>query len=199
MSQTTIPDTRDTVAAGAAPASAATPLIDLRQVSKRFGERPVGAAGRALQRLGLSKPPAITRAVDHVDLLVRPGEVVGLVGESGCGKSTLGRIAAGLLTPSGGEVLINGQRPADMTPAQAHAARLKVQMIFQDPYASLNPRLRVDEIVGEAARIHGLVGNGDFDDYVSAQLQRAGLDPALRQRYPHQFSGGQRQRIGIAR
>ncbi|MEB6660647.1 ATP-binding cassette domain-containing protein [Achromobacter ruhlandii] len=221
MSQTKIPDTRD--GAHAAPPSGittgngahaaahpalgaraddranATPLIDLRQVSKRFGERPVGAAGRALQRLGLSKPPAITRAVDHVDLLVRPGEVVGLVGESGCGKSTLGRIAAGLLTPSGGEVLINGQRPADMTPAQAHAARLKVQMIFQDPYASLNPRLRVDEIVGEAARIHGLVGNGDFDDYVSAQLQRAGLDPALRQRYPHQFSGGQRQRIGIAR
>ena len=86
-----------------------------------------------------------------------------------------------------------------MTPAQARQARLKVQMIFQDPYASLNPRLRVDEIVGEAARIHGLVGRGEFDDYVSAQLQRAGLDPALRQRYPHQFSGGQRQRIGIAR
>ena len=144
MSQTTIPDTRDganaappsgtatgdgvhaaahpaALDAGAGDAAArsagnATPLIDLRQVSKRFGERPVGAAGRALQRLGLSKPPAITRAVDHVDLVVRPGEVVGLVGESGCGKSTLGRIAAGLLTPSGGEVLINGLRPADMTP-----------------------------------------------------------------------------------
>ena len=178
---------------------ATTPLIDLRQVSKRFGERKIGAAGRAMQSLGLSKPPAITRAVDHVDLIVNPGEVVGLVGESGCGKSTLGRIAAGLLTPSGGEVRINGVRPADMNPAEAHAARLKVQMIFQDPYASLNPRLRVDEIVGEAARIHGLVGNGDFDDYVSAQLERAGLDPSLRQRYPHQFSGGQRQRIGIAR
>ena len=180
-------------------AHAPKPLIDLRQVSKRFGERKVGAAGRAMQSLGLSKPPAITRAVDHVDLIVNPGEVVGLVGESGCGKSTLGRIAAGLLTPSGGEVRINGVRPADMNAAEAHAARLKVQMIFQDPYASLNQRLRVDEIVGEAARIHGLVGNGDFDDYVSAQLERAGLDPSLRQRYPHQFSGGQRQRIGIAR
>ncbi|KAG0929535.1 hypothetical protein G6F31_017316 [Rhizopus arrhizus] len=118
-----------------------------------------------MQKLGLSKPPAITRAVDNVDLIVNPGEVVGLVGESGCGKAPLGRIAAGLLTPSGGEVRINGVRPSDMNSAAAHAARLTVQMIFQDPYASLNPRLRVDEIVGEAARIHGLVDNAGFDDY----------------------------------
>lgn len=176
-----------------------TPLIELSRVSKRFGERKLSLFERSLERVGLAKPPAITRAVDHVDLLVRPGEVVGLVGESGCGKSTLGRIAAGLLTPSDGEVRVNGLRHAEMNSAQAHAARLQVQMIFQDPYASLNPRLRVDEIVGEAARIHGLVDNAEFDDYVSAQLERAGLDPALRQRYPHQFSGGQRQRIGIAR
>ncbi len=169
--------------------------IELRQVSKRFGERKPGL----LDRLGLARPPAMTRAVDRVDLRVAEGEVVGLVGESGCGKSTLGRLAAGLLAPSDGEVLVGGRRMADMDARQRHAARMRVQMIFQDPYASLNPRMRVDEIVGEAARIHGLVDAAGFDDYVCAQMRRAGLDPALRHRYPHQFSGGQRQRIGIAR
>lgn len=169
--------------------------IELRQISKRFGERKPGL----LDRLGLARPPAVTRAVDHVDLHVAEGEVVGLVGESGCGKSTLGRLAAGLLAPSDGEVLVGGRRMADMDARQRHAARMRVQMIFQDPYASLNPRMRVDEIVGEAARIHGLVDAAGFDDYVCAQMRRAGLDPALRHRYPHQFSGGQRQRIGIAR
>ncbi|OXS97627.1 Oligopeptide transport ATP-binding protein OppF [Pandoraea apista] len=175
------------------------PIVALRGVSKRFGERHVGPAGRLLERAGLAHPPAVVRAVDNVDLVVKPGEVVGLVGESGCGKSTLGRMLAGLLKPSSGEVQIHG-RPADSLSAQEQRdARLKIQMIFQDPYSSLNPRLRVDRIVGEGALVHGLTDRAGFDDYVSAQLQRAGLDPALRHRYPHQFSGGQRQRIGIAR
>jgi len=180
-------------------AHASSPMIELRQVSKRFGERKIGKAERALQKLNLSQAPAITHAVDHVDLVVRPGEVVGLVGESGCGKSTLGRMAAGLMPPTSGEVWFDGMPRHHMDAQQAHQARLKAQLIFQDPYASLNPRLRIDQIIGEAALIHGLTTRAEMDDYVSAQMQRAGLDPALRQRYPHQFSGGQRQRIGIAR
>ena len=172
-------------------ANESVPLIELRQVSKQFGQAPSGL----LQRLGLSQPRPLTRAVDNVDLRIARGEVVGLVGESGCGKSTLGRMVAGLLPASSGSVNVEGQ-PYESLSA---GARLKVQMIFQDPYASLNPRLRVDRIVGEGALRQGLTSRSDFDDYVSAQLRRAGLSPELRQRYPHQFSGGQRQRIGIAR
>jgi oligopeptide/dipeptide ABC transporter ATP-binding protein len=175
------------------------PLAELRNVSRRFGGRPAGRFGRAMQRLGWEKPAAITHAVDRVDLQIKRGEVVGLVGESGCGKSTLGRMVAGLLPASDGQVLLSGKPIDELSHQERQAARLRVQMIFQDPYASLNPRLRVDRIVGEGARLHGLTDRAGFDEYVSAQLQRAGLDPAMRHRYPHQFSGGQRQRIGIAR
>jgi peptide/nickel transport system ATP-binding protein len=172
-------------------ANESVPLIELQQVSKQFGPAP----GGVLQRLGLSRPRPHTRAVDGVDLCIARGEVVGLVGESGCGKSTLGRMVAGLLPTSSGRVSVDGQPMQGLSAAQ----KLKVQMIFQDPYASLNPRLRVDRIVGEGALRQGLTDRAGFDDYVSAQLRRAGLSPELRQRYPHQFSGGQRQRIGIAR
>ena len=175
----------------------AEPVIELRGVAKRFERTPDGAT-RLLRRLRHRQAPPAVRAVDGVDLVVRRGEVLGLVGESGCGKSTLGRLAAGILQPSEGRILYRGQDRATLGTTAARQARLRVQMIFQDPYASVNPRLRVGEIVGEAPRVHGLI-DGNYDAYLDAQLRRAGLDPAYKRRYPHQFSGGQRQRISIAR
>jgi len=173
------------------------PLVQLKGVSRRFGKHSDFAA-RLAERVGLAKPPAVVRAVDNVDLSVRKGEVLGLVGESGCGKSTLGRIVAGIIPPSSGAVLWRGYDRSSMSAAEQREARLKVQMVFQNPYASLNPRRSVSDIVSEAPRIHGLI-EGETNAFVDAQLTRAGLDPALKRRYPHQFSGGQRQRIGIAR
>jgi peptide/nickel transport system ATP-binding protein len=180
----------------------ATPIIELRGVYKRFGPTYDAAArlARSLsRRFGAVPRNEVVQAVDRVDLAVARGEVVGLVGESGCGKSTLGRMVAGIMPPSDGQVLFKGRDIATLPPEQARDAKLKVQMIFQDPYASLNPRLRVADIVGEAPLVHGLVKRDGFDTYLDAQLRRAGLDPAFKRRYPHQFSGGQRQRIGIAR
>jgi peptide/nickel transport system ATP-binding protein len=130
---------------------------------------------------------------------VFPREVVGLVGESGCGKSTLGRIVVGLYEPSDGTVLLKGRDRAGLTRDARRAAQLTAQLIFQDPFASLNPRLKVREIVGEAPRVHGLVRREGLDAFLDDLLRRVGLDPSYKRRYPHQFSGGQRQRIGIAR
>ena len=121
------------------------------------------------------------------------------MGESGCGKSTLGRMVAGILPPTEGTILRDGRDIKALTGAEARQMKLRTQMIFQDPYASLNPRMRVLDIVGEAPRVHGLLDGAAFDDYVDEQMRRAGLDPGFKRRYPHQFSGGQRQRIGIAR
>ena len=178
-------------------AEAAVPLLELRDASKRFVKR-LDLAGRAARLLGANLNEEIVHAVDRVSLAIRPGEVVGLVGESGCGKSTLGRLAVGLHTLSSGSRLWKGTDVAG-APRVARAARLAIQMIFQDPYASLNPRMRVSEIVGEAPVAHGLIGKLEQADYVADLLNRVGLDPSLARRFPHQFSGGQRARIGIAR
>ncbi|MEM8760160.1 MAG: ABC transporter ATP-binding protein [Pseudomonadota bacterium] len=174
------------------------PILEVRGVSKRFVKRH-DAAGRIAYRLAVGPAEETVHAVDAVDLAVMPGEVLGLVGESGCGKSTLGRMIAGVLPPTEGRVLFEGRDVSGLTGSDRQEAKLAVQMIFQNPFASLNPRKRVAEIVGEAPLVHGLVKRGELADYVDETLTKVGLDPGLKRRYPHQFSGGQRQRIGIAR
>jgi len=174
------------------------PIIEVRGLTKRF-VKSLDLAGRIAARFGADAREETVHAVDGVDLAVARGEVVGLVGESGCGKSTLGRMIAGILEPTAGEVRFKGRDRSTLTGAEAKAARLAVQMIFQDPYASLNPRARVAAIVGEAPLVHGLVAARDQAAYIDEMLMRVGLDPEFKRRYPHQFSGGQRSRIGIAR
>jgi oligopeptide/dipeptide ABC transporter ATP-binding protein len=175
-----------------------TPLIEARQVSRRFS-RGLDAAERLARWLGAPLDEQVVHAVDEVSLSVAPGEVLGLVGESGCGKSTLGRVLAGIMPASAGEVRWQGE-PITSLSGEAHKAmRLAIQMIFQDPMSTLNPRMRVLDLIGEAPRVHGLVSAAQTRDYVASLMQRVGLDPSYIERYPHQFSGGQRQRIGIAR
>jgi peptide/nickel transport system ATP-binding protein len=173
-------------------------LLELKGVSKRF-VRPLDMASRIANVFGAGLRDEVVHAVDRVDLVIFEGEVVGLVGESGCGKSTLGRLAVGLLQPSEGERFWRGQALDGVDSAAARERQLKMQMIFQDPYAALNPRLSVVDIVGEAPVAHGLIGARQQVEYVGLQLNRVGLDPTLMRRFPHQFSGGQRARIGIAR
>ena len=175
-----------------------TALIELDGVSKRFTKK-LDVAEKIFNLMGGGVREQTVHAVDKVDLSIDEGEVVGLVGESGCGKSTLGRVIAGIHPPSEGTVKFRGHDVDAMSSAESKEWALQVQMIFQDPMSSLNPRLRVRDIIGEAPAFHGLVKSGDLDGYVDDLMLRVGLDPSYRRRYPHQFSGGQRQRIGIAR
>jgi oligopeptide/dipeptide ABC transporter ATP-binding protein len=138
-------------------------------------------------------------AVDGVTFAIRKGETLGLVGESGCGKSTIGRCLLRLYEATDGRIFFQGTDISRLNPGEMIRFRTKMQMIFQDPYSSLNPRLRVREIIGEALRVHHLVPEGDWTERVRQLLAEVGLQPDHMARYPHEFSGGQRQRIGVAR
>lgn len=140
-----------------------------------------------------------TKAVDDVSFYIRKGETLGLVGESGCGKSTTGRSIIRLYNPTAGEVIFDGAEIGMMSERELHPFRKRIQMIFQDPYASLNSRMTVGDIIGEPLDIHGLASGKERLEIIHDLLHRVGLNPDHAMRYPHEFSGGQRQRIGIAR
>ncbi len=165
------------------------PLVDVRHLKKYF---PV--------RSGVfSRISAWVKAVDDVSFDIRDGETFGLVGESGCGKSTVGRTILRLMEPTAGQALFERQDIFQLPPRQLRAVRRHMQIIFQDPFSSLNPRMTIGAIIGEPVRVHGLAKGKELDDRVSHLLERVGLAAEHRSRYPHEFSGGQRQRIGIAR
>ncbi|HUT52281.1 MAG TPA: dipeptide ABC transporter ATP-binding protein [bacterium] len=147
----------------------------------------------------LGRPSQYVRAVDGVALKVSAGETLGLVGESGCGKSTLGRTLLRLIDASGGRIMFRGREITTETGEPLRALRKQMQIIFQDPYSSLNPRMTVGSIVGEALAIHKIGARSERRDRVMALLKEVGLHPEAYTRYPHEFSGGQRQRIGVAR
>jgi oligopeptide transport system ATP-binding protein len=163
------------------------PLLEIKDLYKFF---PIKA--------GLGKTIE-AKAVDGVNLDLAHGEAVGLVGESGCGKSTLGRLALRLLEPTLGSVSFDGNNLGGLDKQELRALRKKMQIIFQDPFASLNPRMRIEEIVTEPLVIHGLAEKHELPVRAAALLEKVGLSADVMRRYPHEFSGGQRQRIGIAR
>ncbi len=148
----------------------------------------------------MSRTVGHVKAVDGVTFNLKRGTTMGLVGESGCGKTTTGRTILRLYdTKTDGQVLFNGQEVYDLSDKELRSLRTKMQIIFQDPFSSLSPRLPVGEIIGEAVREHELVPKNEFDDYIDEVMENCGLFPFHKSRYPHEFSGGQRQRICIAR
>ncbi len=151
-------------------------------------------------RKGLfSRVSAWVKAVDDVTLEVRAGETLGLVGESGCGKTTVGRSILRLMEPTAGEVTFDGEDVLALKPAALRQMRRRMQIIFQDPYSSLNPRMTIGAIVGEPLKIHKIAKGQELQDRINQLFVKVGLRPEHQSRYPHEFSGGQRQRVGIAR
>ncbi len=166
-----------------------SPLLSVKGLKKYF---PV--------RKGLfSRVSAWVKAVDDVTLEVRPGETLGLVGESGCGKTTVGRSILRLMEPTAGEVTFDGEDVLALKPAALRQMRRRMQIIFQDPYSSLNPRMTIGAIVGEPLKIHKIAKGQELQDRINQLFVKVGLRPEHQSRYPHEFSGGQRQRVGIAR
>ncbi|MFZ4757550.1 MAG: ABC transporter ATP-binding protein [Burkholderiaceae bacterium] len=170
-------------------------MVVVEDVAKSFDVSPPWL-NRVIERT----PRTLLRAVDGVSFEIARGETLALVGESGCGKSTVARLLVGLYTPSRGRVSFEGTDLAELGTAAGRGLRAKLQMIFQDPYASLNPRWKVADIIAEPIRVHRLIdGDGAILDRVGELLRHVGLAPADAEKYPHQFSGGQRQRLAIAR
>jgi oligopeptide transport system ATP-binding protein len=164
------------------------PLLDVRHLSKEFS-----------RRKGLFGAASVVRAVDDVSFFIEKGETFGLVGESGSGKTTTGRCILRLIEPTKGEVLFDGRDVLKLSRGDLRRARRDMQIVFQDPYSSLNPRMRVDEIVEEPLVIHKLGSKAERRERVKQLFALVGLNPDHLRRYPHEFSGGQRQRIGLAR